>query len=157
MTIWNMNPNTRRSTAHLTKDNDLWKLWVPTSGLLTLPFTSAWATERRSVGMAYYSCNVDINDMFANIEQNSIMMSCFVAKLICDTFLCNMYVYLLRVFDKIFIVLLKEMYLNTPKDEMDITGMRKSDLMRVAPTWTLWSTQRRHWAQRSRLSSQPAR
>ena len=74
--------------------------------------------------MAYYSCNVDINDMFANIEQNSIMMSCFVAKLICDTFLCNMYVYLLRVFDKIFIVLLNEMYLNTTKDEMDITRMR---------------------------------
>ena len=35
--------------------------------------------------MAYCSCNVDIKDMFANIEQNSTMMPCFVAKLICDT------------------------------------------------------------------------
>ena len=36
--------------------------------------------------------------------------------------------YLLRVFDKIFIVLLNEMYLNTSKDDIDVSMIRWQSL-----------------------------
>ena len=67
----------------------------------------------------------------------------------CQLALLHMY-YLLKVFDKIFIVLLNEMYLNTSKDDIDVSMKRwqslgpledfnpdKEDIEAKDPSWVV--------------------